>query len=186
MDRKIAMHLQAGQQISAPFLPSLAEVKKFELYSKQLVATKDSRVLIHRLDARGQPGCFSLYPHKYGSRRADRWEFNAWAAVHVQRHDDFVQVANLGGFVRNVQVDNLLVVQPTPRNRALADAFKRDRLVERTGRGVNIIYAGQRNGRRPPDYASNKGQISAILDSRPADLDFAETTLIANRCRKRA
>jgi len=104
-------------------------------------------------------------------------------AVHVQLHDDYALVANPGGFVAGVHVDNLLVVAPRPRNPLLADAFKRVGLVERTGRGISIIYAGQlRNGRRPPGYdRSTETSVAVTLDSGPADLEFVESTIRASK-----
>jgi len=97
-------------------------------------------------------------------------------AVHVQIHDDHIQVSNPGGFVEGVRLENLLVTEPRPRNPRLADAFKRVGLVERTGRGVAIIYRGQlRNGRLPPDYGlSTEAGVNVMLPGGPADLDFVQ------------
>ena len=44
---------------------------------------------------------------------------------------DLLVVSNPGGFVEGVTLDNLLVVEPRPRNPQLADAFKRIGLAER-------------------------------------------------------
>ncbi|MFQ5344031.1 MAG: RNA-binding domain-containing protein [Anaerolineae bacterium] len=110
-------------------------------------------------------------------------DYTSLGAIHVQLHDDHVRVSNPGGFVRGVNPDNLLVVEPRPRNPRLADAFKRVGLVERTGRGVETIYRGQlRNGRRPPDYTlSTVVTVSVLLDSGPADLDLVLLTVQASR-----
>ncbi|MBC8254832.1 MAG: putative DNA binding domain-containing protein [Ardenticatenia bacterium] len=110
-------------------------------------------------------------------------DFTRLGAVHVQMHDDYALVTNPGGFVAGVQVSNLLVAAPRPRNPLLADAFKRAGLVERTGRGVSIIYSGQlRNGRPTPSYAhSTEVNVTVTLDSRPADLDFVLLSIQANR-----
>jgi ATP-dependent DNA helicase RecG len=110
-------------------------------------------------------------------------DFTRLGAVHVQMHDDYALVTNPGGFVAGVQVSNLLVAAPRPRNPLLADAFKRVGLVERTGRGVSIIYSGQlRNGRPTPSYAhSTEVSVTVTLDSRPADLDFVLLSIQANR-----
>lgn len=108
-------------------------------------------------------------------------------AVHVQLHDDYALVTNPGGFVAGVHVDNLLVVAPRPRNPLLADAFKRIGLVERTGRGISIIYAGQlRNGRRPPGYdRSTEVSVTVTLDSEPADLKFVQLVIGEEKQRER-
>jgi ATP-dependent DNA helicase RecG len=114
-------------------------------------------------------------------------DYTSLGAIHVQLRDDVasltVRVSNPGGFVQGVGPDNLLVVEPRPRNPRLADAFKRAGLVERTGRGVETIYRGQlRNGRQPPDYTlSTVAGVSVILSSGPADLDFVLLTVQAGR-----
>ncbi|MBC8449581.1 MAG: AAA family ATPase, partial [Chloroflexi bacterium] len=104
-------------------------------------------------------------------------------AVHVQLHDDYALVTSPGGFVPGVHVGNLLVVAPRPRNPLLADGFKRIGLVERTGRGISIIYAGQlQNGRRPPGYdRSTEVSVTVTLDTCPADLGFVESIIRANK-----
>ena len=110
-------------------------------------------------------------------------DYTQLGAVHVQLHDDHALITNPGGFVLGVQADRLLVTSPRPRNPVLADAFKRIGLVERTGRGVSIIYAGQlRNGRPVPRYErSTDVNVTVVLDSRPADLNFVLLTIRANR-----
>jgi ATP-dependent DNA helicase RecG len=103
-------------------------------------------------------------------------DYGRLGAVHIQMHDDEIRISNPGGFVMGVRQDNLLVTEPRPRNPSLADAFKRIGLVERTGRGVAIIYRGQlRNGRLPPNYGlSTEVSVSVVLPGGPADLDFVQ------------
>ncbi len=110
-------------------------------------------------------------------------DYTRLGAVHIQLRDDHLRVSNPGGFVEGVRPDNLLVVEPRPRNPRLADAFKRIGLVERTGRGVETIYRGQiRNGRPAPDYTlSALGGVSVTLSTGPADLGFVLLTVQAGR-----
>ena len=61
-------------------------------------------------------------------------------AVYIRFKDDTLSISNPGGFVEGVSLDNLLVVEPRPRNPNLADAIKRIGLAERTGRGVDLIF----------------------------------------------
>ncbi len=102
-------------------------------------------------------------------------------AVHVQLHDDHAIVSNPGGFVTGVTIDNILVAAPHPRNPLLADAFKRIGLVEKTGRGVGIIYTGQlQNGRQRPMYdRSTQVSVTVTLNTSPADLAFVESSIRA-------
>ena len=92
-------------------------------------------------------------------------------------------MSNPGGFVTGVTIDNLLVASPHPRNPLLADAFRRIGLVEKTGRGVGIIYTGQlQNGRRRPMYdRSTQTKITVELDASPADLKLVESLIQANK-----
>jgi ATP-dependent DNA helicase RecG len=72
--------------------------------------------------------------------------------------------------------ENILVVEPKPRNPLLADAFKRIGLAERTGRGVDLIYRGLLgNGRPAPSY-TRSGIDAVVLEMScgEADLSFVE------------
>ncbi len=96
------------------------------------------------------------------------------ASIYVQWGDEDIVVSSPGGFVEGVSLDNLLVTPPRPRNRTLADALKRLGLVERTGRGVDLIYAGLlRYGRPPPDYTrSDDRTVTVVLNHGPAVVEF--------------
>ena len=114
-------------------------------------------------------------------------DYTQLGAVHIQIHNDRIRISSPGGFVQGVTPDNLLVSEPRPRNPRLADAFKRIGLVERVGRGVGIIYAGQlRNGRIPPDYSTSTiGGVNVILPVGPADLKFVELLVTEENRRQR-
>lgn len=94
-----------------------------------------------------------------------------------QKHD--LIISNPGGFVDGVNLDNLLTTEPRPRNPALADAFKRLGLVDRTGRGVDLIYAGLlRFGRPAPDYSQSMSDLVKVsISTEPADLAFVRMVL---------
>jgi ATP-dependent DNA helicase RecG len=110
-------------------------------------------------------------------------DYGMLGAIHVQLHDDHVLISNPGGFVTGVRLDNLLAVAPRPRNPLLSDAFKRIGLVERTGRGIDLIYRGQlRNGRPAPDYSrTTEVNVTVTLNSGPADLDFVQLSVQVRR-----
>jgi ATP-dependent DNA helicase RecG len=106
--------------------------------------------------------------------------------VYVQWYAGRIEVSNPGGFVEGVRLDNLLVVRPRPRNPVLADAFKRIGLVERTGRGIDLIFEGQlRTGHRPPDYGrSDETGVTVVLAGGAADLAFARFVVEQGRVGK--
>ena len=95
-------------------------------------------------------------------------------AVHVQLHEDRLEVSNPGGFPEGVTLANLLVTPPRARNLLLADAFKRAGLVERTARGIDTIFEEQlRNGRPAPIYdRTSSVNVVVVLPGGVANLDF--------------
>ena len=101
-------------------------------------------------------------------------DYTRLGAVHVQLRGDYILITNPGGFVHGITVNNLLTAGPRPRNPLLADIFKRIGLVERTGRGVSIIYEGLlRTGHPPPDYSRTTDEsVTVILYGGPGDLEF--------------
>lgn len=101
-------------------------------------------------------------------------DYSRMGAVHVQWGRDDVVISNPGGFLEGITLENLLVVPPRPRNPALADAFKRIGLAERTGRGVDKIFAGMlRYGRRRPNYGqSDATSVVVRLNHSTSDLPF--------------
>lgn len=129
------------------------------------------RVTIPTIDERAfREAVLNAIAHRDYARRG---------AVHIQWLDDTIDVSNPGGFVEGVTLDNLLVTQPMPRNPRLADALKRIGLVERSGRGVDLMYAGSlRYGRPAPDYSNTtaNGVVVSLSHGR-ADVDFLQTIL---------
>jgi len=101
-------------------------------------------------------------------------DYGRQGALHVQWHDDHLEISNPGGFPEGVRIDNLLVTQPRPRNPLLADAFKRAGIVERTARGIDAIFLEQlRLGRPAPSYErSTEVGVTLILFGGEASLDF--------------
>ena len=92
-------------------------------------------------------------------------DYGRLGAVHFQWFVDRIEISNPGGFPEGVRLDNLLVTPPQPRNRLLADAFKRAGVVERTARGIDTIFFEQlRNGRPAPSYqrSDTTGVVVAI------------------------
>jgi ATP-dependent DNA helicase RecG len=99
--------------------------------------------------------------------------------VYVRWQHERLTVSNPGGFVDGVSLDNLLVVEPRPRNPLLADAFKRIGLAERTGRGVDLIFQGLlRYGRPAPSYRrSDATSVVVELSCADADRDFLKLVI---------
>lgn len=110
-------------------------------------------------------------------------DYTARGAALVEISNAGLTVSNPGGFPEGIGASNLLAVPPRARNPALADAFKRAGLVERTGRGVNRAFMSQLQlGRPAPDYSlSNTNSVVVRLRPGPADKDLAAFIAEARR-----
>ena len=113
-------------------------------------------------------------------------DYHHLGAVHIRLEDDALVVSNPGGLVDGVTLSNLLVTEPRPRNRALADAMKRIGVVERSGRGVDTIYRGMlKFGRSAPDYTrTDTSNVVLRLPTEPADLEFRRLVVDEERHRQ--
>jgi ATP-dependent DNA helicase RecG len=100
-------------------------------------------------------------------------------ATHIRLSDDGLVISNPGGFVEGVNLQNILVTEPRPRNPLLADIAKRIGLAERTGRGIDRIFMGMlRYGRPAPDFSrSDNTSVILQLSSGEGDMDFLEIVL---------
>lgn len=112
-------------------------------------------------------------------------DYHRMGAVHVRLEDEALVISNPGGLVDGVTLANLLVTEPRPRNRALADAMKRIGVVERSGRGVDTIYRGMlKFGRPAPDYGRTDAQNVVLqLPTVPADMAFRRMVVDIERQR---
>lgn len=106
-------------------------------------------------------------------------DYTRLGAVHVRWETGAIVISNPGGFVEGVTLENLLVVEPRPRNPLLADAIKRVGLAERTGRGIDLIYQGLlRYGRRAPDYGrSDSNSVVVVLSGGETDVGLLRTII---------
>jgi ATP-dependent DNA helicase RecG len=129
------------------------------------------RVPVPRIDPRAfREALANAVVHRDYTRRG---------AIHIRLETDALVISNPGGFVEGVSTSNLLTTEPRPRNPALADALKRLGLVERTGRGVDLIYRGLlRYGRARPDYSrSDSTSVVLRMPAAEADLGFLRLVL---------
>ncbi len=102
-------------------------------------------------------------------------DYTANGPTIIEVSQDALTVSNPGGLPEGVTTANLLTTPPRPRNPALADAFKRAGVVDRTSRGINRAFASQLAlGRPAPDYSrSTSSSVVARVRSGPADKELA-------------
>lgn len=96
--------------------------------------------------------------------------------VRVSITDEGLTIANPGGFIEGITIDNLLTAEPHGRNPLLADALKRVGLAEKTGRGIDRIFEGSLiYGRLLPDYSlSNSSTVSLFIPRSSPDIQMAK------------
>ncbi len=103
-------------------------------------------------------------------------------AIHVQWNEDGIRIDSPGGLPEGVRLDNLLVTPPRPRNPLLADAFKRAGIVDRTGRGVDLIFYGQlRYGRSAPRYEATERSVSVTIPGGMANIELVRWIVTEGR-----
>jgi len=96
-------------------------------------------------------------------------DYTRMGRVRVCVSDEGLTIANPGGFVEGVTINNLLTAEPHGRNPLLADALKRIGLAEKTGRGVDRIFEGSLiYGKQPPGYAASTSVTVSLLIPRSA------------------
>ena len=102
-------------------------------------------------------------------------DYTAKAPTLVEVASDALTISNPGGFPLGVTTATLLTAPPQPRNPALADAFKRAGLVDRTSRGINRVFESQLAlGRPVPDYArSTPNSVTVRVLSGSLDKELA-------------
>lgn len=90
-------------------------------------------------------------------------DYTKMGRVRVALNEDGLTIANPGGFIEGVTIQNLLSAEPHGRNPLLADALKRIGLAEKTGRGIDRIFEGSLIYGNPlPDY-NNSTSVAVSL-----------------------
>lgn len=111
-------------------------------------------------------------------------DYSVMGRVRVAIEDEGLTIANPGGFIEGVTIQNLLTAEPHGRNQLLADALKRVGLAEKTGRGIDRIFEGSLiYGRSLPDYSNTTSTtVSLFIPRSKPDVQLAR--IISNEQNK--
>ena len=87
--------------------------------------------------------------------------------IFIRQFPDGIEISNPGGFPYGVNTDNILTVNSSPRSRLMAEVVEKTGLIERSGQGVDIMYANcVKEGKPLPDYSrSDDFQVTLRLHS---------------------
>jgi ATP-dependent DNA helicase RecG len=101
--------------------------------------------------------------------------------VFVRQYSDRLEVDSPGGFVPEINPENILYRQ-SPRNRRIAEVFAKCGLVERAGQGVDLMYQlAIRDSKRTPDYSrSDANTVSVVLAGQVLNRAFVRFILKCN------
>ena len=107
-------------------------------------------------------------------------DYSKMGRIRVELSDEGLTIANPGGFIEGININNLLTAEPQGRNPLLADALKRVGLAEKTGRGIDRIFEGSLlYGKALPDYSlSTSVNVSLFIPKSNVDAGLA--SMIAN------
>ncbi len=95
-------------------------------------------------------------------------DYSLLGRVRVLIEREGITISNPGGFIQGVTYDKLLDAEPHGRNPVLADCLKRIGLAERSGRGIDRIYAGSLRYGKCFRITAIPPRIMYVSTSRPA------------------
>ena len=154
-------------------LPVLASIEKLNAYLEAWNQEREIEMGLFRMPAPDfdkralREAIVNAYSHR---------DYSKMGRVRVAFSDDGLTIANPGGFIEGISVQNLLTAEPHGRNPLLADALKRVGLAEKTGRGIDRIFEGSLlYGRMLPDYsASTSVTVSLFIPKSNPDIQIAQ------------
>ncbi len=157
-------------------LPVLAAIEKLSSYAAAWNPEQELQMGLFRMSA----PCFDHRALREAIVNAfSHRDYTKMGRIRMAVTDEGLTVANPGGFIEGVTLQNLLTAEPHGRNPLLADALKRVGLAERTGRGIDRIYEGSLiYGRRLPDYSASTSATVSLFIPR-SDPDVQMTKIIA-------
>lgn len=83
-------------------------------------------------------------------------DYKISSEIVIKQYPSKIEFSNPGGFPKGVTLDNLIIVNSTPRSRLMTEILEKTGLVERSGQGIDKIYAYTlAEGKRIPNYTKS-------------------------------
>lgn len=94
--------------------------------------------------------------------------------ILIKQYPDSIEITNPGGFPFGVNQGNVLTVNSSPRSRLMAEVIEKTGLIERSGQGVDIMFANCISEGKPlPDYSrSDDFQVCLVIKAEIKDPTF--------------
>lgn len=101
-------------------------------------------------------------------------DYRRQSEIVIKQSNYQLEIINPGGFPLGVSLDNLLIVNSTPRNRLLADIMLKTGIVERSGQGIDKLFINSIfEAKGTPDYSrSDNFQVYLSLPTVVQDKAF--------------
>ncbi len=97
-------------------------------------------------------------------------------SVIIRASPESFTVISPGGFPSDINPENVLTAAPHWRNRLVAEAFERTKLVERSGQGIdNIFESAIRQGKGLPDFkGTDNSTVQINVPAKVEDPEFVK------------
>ena len=163
------LEVRASQIASVPLLRAMAEL------ADRVMARNPEEELQIELQRVALPSYAEVTARELIANALIHRDYADNGTTLVEITADAMTISNPGGFPEGVTSSTLLTAPPRPRNPAMADAFKRAGLVDRTSRGINRVFESQLSlGRPAPDYSrSTPSSVVVRVRSGPVDKELA-------------
>ena len=180
----IALHLpayEAGFQVLDGLEVRTSEMAAFPLlramaeFSDRVLARNPEEEIEVELQRIALPALAEITVRELIANALVHRDYTANGPTLVEVAANALTISNPGGLPTGVTIATLLTAPPCPRNPALADAFKRAGLVDRTSRGINRVFESQLTlGRPVPDYSrSTPNSVVVRVHTGSPDKDLA-------------
>ncbi|OTA26703.1 AAA family ATPase [Alloscardovia macacae] len=143
-------------------LPLLSSIEKVNSYMEVQNTKQEVEVGLFQMSA------YAFHPRAVREAIVNAYshrDYSKMGRVRIALTDDGLTIANPGGFIEGIQLDNLLDAEPHGRNPLLSGVLKRIGLAERTGRGIDRIFESSLiYGNSLPDYTkSTSAHVSLFI-----------------------
>lgn len=154
-------------------LPILASVEKLNSYLEAWNPETEIEMGLYRISVPDfnkraiREAIINAFSHR---------DYSKMGRIRIAINDEGLTIANPGGFIEGVSINNLLTAEPHGRNPELANILKRVGLAEKTGRGIDRIFEGSLlYGRLLPDYSlSTNVTVNLFIPRSAPDIQIAK------------